>query len=47
MFILDLVRDGLTIQQSADLVRAYGVDQVTGADDDGLNLAHAVAQHLS
>jgi hypothetical protein len=40
--ILDLLRDGLTIAQSAALLQAYGIGEVVGAeDDDGLNLAHA------
>ena len=32
--ILDLIRDGLTVQQAADLMHAYGIDQVTGAAND-------------
>jgi hypothetical protein len=46
--VLDLVRDGLTIQQAADLMQAYGIDHVTGAeDDDGDNLAHAALGAIS
>jgi hypothetical protein len=49
-FVVDLVRDGLTIQQAADLVKAYGISQVTGADDEGdssVSLAHAVCGVIS
>jgi hypothetical protein len=44
-YVVDLARDGLTIQQAADLAGAYGISQVTGADDEGnssVSLAHAV-----
>jgi hypothetical protein len=49
MRVLDLVRDGLTIQQARDLAHAYDIHQVTGIgnDDDGRNLALAVAGALS
>jgi hypothetical protein len=46
MRVVDLARDGLTVEQAAELVKAYGIDQVTGADDEGdssFSLAHAVA----
>ena len=49
-FIIDLVRDGLTVPQACDLLKAYGIDTVTGADDEGdssVNLAHAVAGVIS
>jgi hypothetical protein len=47
--ILDLCRDGLTIAQSAELIKAYGVDKVTGAvsDNDGCDLAHAALGALN
>jgi hypothetical protein len=44
-FVVDLCRDGLTVQQAADLAKAYGISEVTGADDEGdgsVSLAHAV-----
>ena len=41
--VLDVIRDGLTIDESAALLRRYGIDSIVGAEDagDGLNLAHA------
>jgi hypothetical protein len=41
--ILDLCRDGLTIADSANLLKAYNIAKVTGANDegDGLAMAHA------
>jgi hypothetical protein len=44
-FVIDLLRDGLTVQQAVDLVSAYGLNAVTGADDEGdssVSHAHAV-----
>jgi hypothetical protein len=44
--VIDLVRDGLTVPQACDLLKAYGINTVTGADDEGdgsVSLAHAVA----
>jgi hypothetical protein len=47
-YVVDLVRDGLTIQQAADLVKAYGIGEVTGADDDGVgSLGQAVCGVIS
>jgi hypothetical protein len=49
-FILDLCRDGLTVQQAADLLKAYRIDTDTGADDesaDSVSLAHAVCGVIS
>jgi hypothetical protein len=47
-YVVDLCRDGLTIQQAADLVKAYGISEVTGADDDGVgSLAQAVCGIIS
>jgi hypothetical protein len=46
----DLVRDGLTVQQAADLLKAYRIDTVTGADDesdDSVSAAHAVCGVVS
>jgi hypothetical protein len=46
--VVDLLRYGLTIAQAAELVKAYGIEQVTGAandeDDKGL---HAIAGVIS
>jgi hypothetical protein len=43
-FIVDLLRDGLTIAQAAELVKAYGLEQVTGAaNDDDDKALHAIA----
>jgi hypothetical protein len=45
-FVIDLLRDGLTIEQAANLLKAYGIYTVTGADDEGdsrTSHAHAVA----
>ncbi len=41
--ILDLCRDGLTIADAANLMKAYNIAKVTGATDegDGLTMAHA------
>src|SRR5262249_4981983 len=50
MFVIDLLRDGLTFQQAADLLKTYGIDTVVGADDEGdssVSLAHAVAGVIS
>ena len=49
-YVIDLCRDGLTIQQAADLVKAYGISKVTGADGEGdssVSLAHAVCGVIS
>ena len=49
-FVIDLIRDGLTAEQSAHLLKAYGIDQVTGADDEGDSsdsLVHAIAGVIS
>jgi hypothetical protein len=42
-FILDLVRDWLTIQQAADLLKAGADDE----GDDSVSLAHAVCGVIS
>jgi hypothetical protein len=41
--VLDLIRDGLTIADAANLTKAYGVAEVESAlsEGDGLDLAHA------
>ncbi len=39
--ILDLCRDGLTIADAANLLKAYRIAKVTCANDDGDALAHA------
>lgn len=49
-FVIDLIRDRLTAEQSAHLLKAYGIDQVTGADDEGDSsdsLVHAIAGVIS
>lgn len=49
-FVLDLIRDGLSIEQSAHLLKAYRIDHVNGADDEddsSDSLAHAVAGVVS
>jgi hypothetical protein len=46
--VVDLLRDGLTIAQAAELVKAYGIMQVTGAADDEDDKAlHAIAGVVS
>jgi hypothetical protein len=48
--ILDLLRDGLTIEQCSHPAHAYGVTRLTGADDEGDgsdSLLHATAGVLS
>jgi hypothetical protein len=39
--ILDLRRDGLTIADAANLLKAYNIAKVTGANDEGDAMAHA------
>lgn len=39
--ILDLCRDGLTTADAANLLKAYSIAKVTGANDEGDALAHA------
>lgn len=39
--ILDLCRDGLTVADAANLLKAYSIAKVTGATDQGDALAHA------
>ena len=36
-YVVDLLRDGLTIAQAAELVKAYGINKVTGDESDGDN----------
>jgi hypothetical protein len=41
--VVDLLRDGLTIAQAAELMKIYNINTVTGpVDDDGLPMLHAV-----
>ena len=43
-YLVDLLRDGLTIAQAAELMKAYGIKQVTGAtNDEDDKMLHAVA----
>lgn len=47
-FVVDLLRDGLAIAQVVELVKAYSIDQVTGAEnDENDNLPHAIAGVVS
>jgi hypothetical protein len=41
--VQDMIRDGLTIADAANLLKAYGILDVEGAvsEGDGLDLAHA------
>jgi hypothetical protein len=43
-FVVDLIREQITIDNSVPILRRYGIYHVTGAQEegDGLNLAHAV-----
>jgi hypothetical protein len=46
--VVDLLRDGLTIAQAAELVKAYGIERVTGAEnDDDDSMLHAIAGVVS
>jgi hypothetical protein len=44
-YVIDLVRQDIAIEASADLIKSYGIGMVTGAlaEGDDLHLAHAVA----
>jgi hypothetical protein len=46
--VLDVARNGISIDDSAALLKRYGIDRITGAVDDGEGdaLAHAVAGAL-
>jgi hypothetical protein len=39
--IVDLCRDGLTVADAANLLKAYSIAKVTGANDEGDAMAHA------
>lgn len=39
--ILDLCREGLTTADAANLLKAYSITKVTGANEEGDALAHA------
>jgi hypothetical protein len=43
-FILDLIREDISIADAAGVLKRYGISRVTGAESDGdLDLAHAVS----
>lgn len=44
MRVVDLLRDGLTVAQAAELTKAYGINTITGAENDEDDTAlHAIA----
>jgi hypothetical protein len=46
--VVDLLRDGLTITQAAELVKGYGIERVTGAANDEDDKAlHAIVGVVS
>jgi hypothetical protein len=44
-FVVDVVRQGITVDESAELMKRYGIDTVTAAPHEGGDdaMAHAVA----